>query len=344
AFVYGGRVYAPLRALAEKMGASVKWEAETQSATVKYGQRATVLRIGEPTVEVDGEAITLDAAPMRLQGVVYIPLRAAVEAFGATVEWDALRRAAGIKYEDKRAAASVTVAMLRADASKYELRPVVLSGEYRGWMPDAFSPETRHGPPESRRDFVLRDDTGDIYCASVEGVESEVSLLPLSGVGRRIRVEGVGAIARRGFAYVRARKVTLVTGPEGLVRTLWVGKQLYREGEAVRMRLTLRNPFEAAVEIPASRGAEGERRQVEFMVTDAGGAVVWRSSADEGKQALWAEARLGPGAEAVYEAAWRQTPNVAGAVVRIPGNYRVTARIGGLTTCPTSVRIVRGAS
>jgi hypothetical protein len=361
-FVYDGRVYAPLRGLLEKMGATVKWDGPTQTATVTHGQTTVVLKVGDRTTAVNGQPKTLDSGPMLMQGVVYIPLRAAVDIFGATIEWDAARRAAGIRFDDARAPVPVTVAMIESDPSRYELTPVVLSGEYRGWMPDPFSPATRHGPPETRSDWVLRDDTGDIYCAPVAGAESELPLLPLSGVGRRIRVEGVAAIARRGFAYVRPKSVTLVTGREGLTRSLAVDKQLYEspagphgKGEIVHMTLTLANPFDAAVEIPA--GAEPEAalatRPVEFVVADAKGVVVWRSSAGPGARTLSAPASLTPGEKKEFEASWDQTSNWPlaaggsasgpGRPVRTPGNYRISARVGGLTACPVIVRIAQSA-
>jgi hypothetical protein len=207
---------------------------------------------------------------------------------------------------------------------------------------------------------MLRDDTGDIYCAAVAGAESELPLLPLSGVGRRIRVEGVAAIARRGFAYVRPARITLITGPDGLTRSLAVDKQLYNSsatrqgrGETVHMTLTLANPFDAAVEIPP--GAEPEAaptgRQVEFVVADAKGVVVWRSSAGPRARTLSSPSPLAPGEKKEFEASWDQTSNWPpgtgggasgpGGPVRTPGNYRVTAQVGGLTACPVTVRIVQ---
>ena len=74
AFLEGGTVYVPLRAIAESTGAGVLWDSETMSATVTSGEMTSTYTIG-----VDGYLH---------EGTTFVPVRKFAESLGFTVSWD----------------------------------------------------------------------------------------------------------------------------------------------------------------------------------------------------------------------------------------------------------------
>ncbi len=90
-----GRTLVPVRAVAEKLGATVKWNNETQTVTVMLGDVGVALAIGNnymPVTDLNTMQIlyvvTLDVPPQNINGRTLMPIRALMEAFGCTVDWD----------------------------------------------------------------------------------------------------------------------------------------------------------------------------------------------------------------------------------------------------------------
>lgn len=83
-----GRTMVPVRFVSEKLGAEVKWEANTQTAIVEFEGKTIRLPIGSKTVTVDGEAQELDTAAEFEEGRTMVPLRFVSEVLGSKVEWD----------------------------------------------------------------------------------------------------------------------------------------------------------------------------------------------------------------------------------------------------------------
>ncbi|GIV15502.1 MAG: hypothetical protein KatS3mg022_0937 [Armatimonadota bacterium] len=76
---------------------------------------------------------------------------------------------------------------------------VFLAGRNAGWQPDPNCPNCAGGPPVTRSDWVLRDDTGCIY---VTGIWA-----PTNTRGQEVLVEGTLRRGRRGQIYVEAKRV-----------------------------------------------------------------------------------------------------------------------------------------
>ena len=55
-----GRMLVPIRAISEEMGAEVGYEHETRTVTILDGDNEIVLKIGEATAYINGEATELD--------------------------------------------------------------------------------------------------------------------------------------------------------------------------------------------------------------------------------------------------------------------------------------------
>lgn len=96
-----GRVLVPVRALAERLGATVSWDPGAQGVTVAGpaaggdgggpGVRVR-LQVGSPRATVDGRVVALDHPPVLVAGRVLVPLRFLAEALGARVAWDGVAR------------------------------------------------------------------------------------------------------------------------------------------------------------------------------------------------------------------------------------------------------------
>lgn len=87
-FVDGGRTLVPLRATMEAFGAEVSWEDATKTAEVTYGNVTVKCTAWENCIYRNGVKIENDAAACIVNGRTYLPIRAVLEAFGATVGWN----------------------------------------------------------------------------------------------------------------------------------------------------------------------------------------------------------------------------------------------------------------
>jgi len=91
----GGRVFIPLRAVSEALGAEIEWDAATRTVRGRKGEREFTLPLGSDRAMVNGGAIRLDQPARIAFGTTMVPLRFVAEALGAEVEWnDAAQRVA----------------------------------------------------------------------------------------------------------------------------------------------------------------------------------------------------------------------------------------------------------
>lgn len=82
------RTMVPLRAIFEALGATVDWNNDTQTVTSTKGNTTIILTINNPTMYVNGAAVTLDSPACLVNGRTLVPVRAISEAFGTIVDWD----------------------------------------------------------------------------------------------------------------------------------------------------------------------------------------------------------------------------------------------------------------
>lgn len=87
--VINGTTFVPFRAIFEKMGAEIKWDAATQTITATRGDKTIKLTIGSTTAYVNNSASTIQAPYIDPEfNRTLVPLRFVGEAFGATVNYD----------------------------------------------------------------------------------------------------------------------------------------------------------------------------------------------------------------------------------------------------------------
>ncbi len=81
-------VLVPFRAVLEKMGATVSYEAASHQINAKQGTHTVQMSPGSKAVKVDGREYNLKTPPKEVAGTVYIPLRFVSESLGAKVGYD----------------------------------------------------------------------------------------------------------------------------------------------------------------------------------------------------------------------------------------------------------------
>ncbi|MFD0588490.1 copper amine oxidase N-terminal domain-containing protein [Paenibacillus sp. GCM10027627] len=108
-----GRTMVPVRFVSEKLGAEVKWEAATETATIKYRDKTIKLPVGSKTVTVNDEKQELDTAAEFADGRTMVPLRFVSEVLESKVEWD--EGAHAVKVSDKAYQDLVTAGKAKLD-------------------------------------------------------------------------------------------------------------------------------------------------------------------------------------------------------------------------------------
>jgi hypothetical protein len=94
-----GRVFVPLRAIFERLGASVVYTNGNIDATGNDG-RSVHLQIGSTAANIGGTQQMLDIAPFVVGASTYVPLRFVAQALGATVNYDAQNSLVAIGQPD----------------------------------------------------------------------------------------------------------------------------------------------------------------------------------------------------------------------------------------------------
>lgn len=91
--IENGRTLVPLRAIFEKIGASVGWDEATNTVTAEKDGIKVELTIDNVNAKKNAENVTLDVPAKLINGRTMVPVRFVSDCFGVSVEWDdALQR------------------------------------------------------------------------------------------------------------------------------------------------------------------------------------------------------------------------------------------------------------
>lgn len=82
------RTLVPFKAVLEKYGAAVHWNNDSRSAVAVKGDITVEVPVGQNYIIKNGEKIATDTAAKIVNGRTCLPIRAVIEAFGSSVEWD----------------------------------------------------------------------------------------------------------------------------------------------------------------------------------------------------------------------------------------------------------------
>ena len=83
-----GRTLVPLRAIFEALGATVDWNASSNTIIATKDSSVIIMKIGNKNISVNGKTVTLDVPPKIVNGRTLVPVRAVAEGFSAGVDWD----------------------------------------------------------------------------------------------------------------------------------------------------------------------------------------------------------------------------------------------------------------
>lgn len=83
-----GTIMVPFRMIAENLGYQVEWNQTAKMVTITQGSKVIKLTVGQMTAVVDGNTVTLNAAPMLKNDTTLVPIRFISEQFGLKVDWD----------------------------------------------------------------------------------------------------------------------------------------------------------------------------------------------------------------------------------------------------------------
>ena len=90
--IQNGRTLAPMRGIFEALGASVDWEADTQTAIGRRGDITVRIPIGSTRPTINNRIESINVPAQIINGRTYIPLRFVGEALGDDVQWDGATR------------------------------------------------------------------------------------------------------------------------------------------------------------------------------------------------------------------------------------------------------------
>ncbi|QSX05302.1 hypothetical protein JYG23_11535 [Sedimentibacter sp. zth1] len=82
------RTMVPLRLTMESIGAKVDWDSANKTAIVTKGETEVKVKIGESYIYKNREKLKNDTAAIIKNKKTYLPIRAVLECFGATINWD----------------------------------------------------------------------------------------------------------------------------------------------------------------------------------------------------------------------------------------------------------------
>ena len=87
--IRSGVTYAPIRAIADSLGAdSVSWNDNTKTAAVNIEGKTILLKIGSNTAYINGSPSSMTGQSFIMNNRTYIPVRSLANMFSANVSWD----------------------------------------------------------------------------------------------------------------------------------------------------------------------------------------------------------------------------------------------------------------
>lgn len=95
-----GRTQLPLRKVAEAIGVTVEYHADTRQITLHREQQSMTLQIGVPEVAIGDTVQTLDCAPVIVENRTYLPARVVFEGFGYQVQWNGYGRSVYLQADE----------------------------------------------------------------------------------------------------------------------------------------------------------------------------------------------------------------------------------------------------
>ncbi|MCL2169938.1 MAG: NPCBM/NEW2 domain-containing protein [Defluviitaleaceae bacterium] len=131
--IVSGWIIAPIRPVAEAVGATVNWNPYTWTATVIHNNTAVAMQIDNTSMAVMNisagtqQTVTLEVAPRIYDGFTFLPIEAAARALGLNVNWDEGARILRINSPDFVPSLSIEeyLGIAAPDQALFELQNVL---------------------------------------------------------------------------------------------------------------------------------------------------------------------------------------------------------------------------
>ncbi len=94
-----GRTLVPVKAIFEKLGATVEWDGSNNTVTAIKGYTTIKLQIDSKYALVNEKTVELDVPLKEMSGRTLVPIRFVSENLGAKVEWDSTNKIVTITYD-----------------------------------------------------------------------------------------------------------------------------------------------------------------------------------------------------------------------------------------------------
>lgn len=87
-FIEEGRSLAPVRQIAESLGASVEWKGNESLVILKRAGMTITMKIGHEVAHVNNNPVKLDVPPQVVKGRTFLPVRFIAESLQEPIYWD----------------------------------------------------------------------------------------------------------------------------------------------------------------------------------------------------------------------------------------------------------------
>ncbi|WP_187355532.1 copper amine oxidase N-terminal domain-containing protein [Paenibacillus tengchongensis] len=118
-YLSNNSVLVPFRAVFEKLGLNVLWDAKSGTVTGKGNDLTITLKVGSTRATVDSIVKKLTVAPVTKAGTTYVPLRFIAEATGGTAVWNASTRSVVIETPVSKASDEAAITGVIRLANQY---------------------------------------------------------------------------------------------------------------------------------------------------------------------------------------------------------------------------------
>ncbi len=136
--IVSGRTMVPVRVVAESLGTTVDWDAETKTVSFENEGLKASMVIGNKELLVSGSAVEIDVPATIINNRTMVPVRFLSETFGYNVEWDAETKTVNVtanKADDVESGAAAETPATSADVEALKAVALVVDS-YAGVLND----------------------------------------------------------------------------------------------------------------------------------------------------------------------------------------------------------------
>ena len=155
-----GRTLMPMRAAGEALGATVRWDGNTQTVTVIKADKTIRFYIGKQTYTVNGVNKTTDVPPTVIQNRTMLPLRVFAEALGTRVDWDQYLLDVSISTSGEKIPLTAPPIDTTNDVYKFVQKYYTPSNEDDGLLGSWVYRDMEYGVPTEIYEFFYRTENG----------------------------------------------------------------------------------------------------------------------------------------------------------------------------------------